>query len=347
MNGQRKGEPGLESVTARPYAADPADPSRWNGQSVKRATEEPDLGDSAAPSDVVASEDADGRSGRTLIGEAADAPLRSPDGEQGSSHGRVVPLQNRLPDGEPVLTQYGSKAIQQASRQRPPRPLSYHELASTTHGDAASAAGVQTNDARELRMRKRDAGQALAVPSGEAVSMAPVLPPAATPMGPVLTWREPMAAAAPMPSLPRPKADAARDLRFAADGSLSEGPSPGRWDPIPTLRPSDSGWNRIAPRDNMSRPREAATENWSWLGREAEDVDEEVIRLWNAELKFAASLDLTQDAHETALSRPWALLSRFQQMQKMTPPPEETDPRVEEDARERAISAPVKSSRNG
>jgi hypothetical protein len=85
-----------------------------------------------------------------------------------------------------------------------------------------------------------------------------------------------------------------------------------RWDPIPPLRPSDSGWNRLHGSTPLPAERARQTEDWSWTSRDSEAREENTNQHWQEDVP-------AEEFDEPALSRPWGLLSRFQQANLIAP----------------------------
>jgi uncharacterized protein involved in exopolysaccharide biosynthesis len=98
----------------------------------------------------------------------------------------------------------------------------------------------------------------------------------------------------------------------------------GRWDPIPPLRPTDSGWNRMhGSNGNGNGTVYAGVErrrgdDWSWTSREA-DRDKDLSSSVEAGAQRWAEPAVSGEFDEPTLSRPWGLLSRFQQTHLITP----------------------------
>ena len=86
-----------------------------------------------------------------------------------------------------------------------------------------------------------------------------------------------------------------------------------RWDPIPTLRPTDSGWRREQDlAAAATRDQARSNEDWNWTTRDADRRKASGDQHWEGER-------LESEQEEPALSRPWGLLSRFQQTHQITP----------------------------
>ncbi len=240
------------------------------------------------------------------------------------------------------------RAAEQPSRQRPQRPLSFHELAGVKEKSEVSTS-ISPGSARyqltgESQGRQEEAADLTMLsqersPHPALVELA--VAPEVLPRDAVIAGAPTLSERAPNPL--RPGDLQAEDEVSPEPFALSKPPGTSRWDPIPTLRPTDSGWNRIAAAISGSPQEPLAADHWTWPGPGTEDVEDQELARWTSELESAAKLDPAYDANEPALSRPWGLLSRFQQMQKIAPKPEAMDPRTQEGSGESAVPGTFKA----
>ncbi len=104
----------------------------------------------------------------------------------------------------------------------------------------------------------------------------------------------------PAPPVRDPYAAPTRDPYVATSGTS-------RWDPIPPLRPSGADLQRRRVMTEDAHP----AEDWDWTSR-GHSNSPEPYQDWQD--------DAPAEEHgEHALSRPWGLLSRFQQAHLITP----------------------------
>jgi uncharacterized protein involved in exopolysaccharide biosynthesis len=218
---------------------------------------------------------------------------------------------------------------ERVERVRPARPLSFHELAATFQnqmehvdieeplapevkapaihlveepapGRAASFA-EPVEESREIQVAEVvEAPEPVIQEPGVAREVEePVVVPEREPAAPVAKVEEVVA------PVRDPYAAPPRDLY-----SLPSGTS--RWDPIPPLRPSDSGWNGMQGAAPVPDRHARQTEDWNWTSR-GNEAREETTNQHRQDDTPGEELD------EPALSRPWGLLSRFQQANLIAP----------------------------
>jgi uncharacterized protein involved in exopolysaccharide biosynthesis len=205
-----------------------------------------------------------------------------------------------------------------AVRVRPARPMTFHELAGET--EAASAPVAVEPPARyepvevepqtahpiepEIQAAVPEVPEEVAAVAEPVVEEPVVLHESAAKTDVVHK-------AAPAPARDPYAPPATRDP-YAPPAGTS------RWDPIPPLRPSDSGWDRIhaangfAPMPAPGAPVQHE-EDWHWTSRANEVRDEFEAQHWD-------NPESAEEAEEPILSRPWGLLSRFQQTNQIAPP---------------------------
>ncbi len=245
------------------------------------------------------------------------------------------------------------RLAEQAGRQRPRRPLSFHELVGVK-AKAVSATSVFAAAADYLPAGGPDATQEEAARSsmtaqeGSHLQHSPMevsIPPDLSPTDALEAGTLKSADMAPDPLRPDPLRAENSILPEPLESSRSSGVR--RWDPIPTLRPTDSGWHRIASSTSGTPQELLDADDWTWLGRGIGNVEEQQFDYGTSEMDSAADLDQSHDASEPALSRPWGLLSRFQQMQKIAPELKSIDPLDEEDSGETLIPGSLKASQKG
>ena len=245
----------------------------------------------------------------------------------------IAPWEIRTPaphaEAEPEVEYAHEPEPEAVVRARPARPLSFHELAALAESQAeqlvverpaapeATAHAmhqVEETAPESAAVYAEPAEEVHEVHAAEVVETAEQLiqePAVAHEVEETFApfEHEPVAAVAKVEEavapLRDPYAAPARDPYSSPSGTS-------RWDPIPPLRPSDSGWNRLHGSTPLPAERARQTEDWSWTSRDSEAREENTNQHWQEDVP-------AEEFDEPALSRPWGLLSRFQQANLIAP----------------------------
>jgi hypothetical protein len=250
------------------------------------------------------------------------------------------------PAPEEVIAQPSMEAKPELpERARPARPLSFHQLAGVEEGgehpsdisepqSEAASVEPQVKETALESIKIHAAPQVYAVHAVDPESPIPIRHIAETYEHVVeepvfFEYPQPITPVEPAPVAKLEETNAPVHETYASparDPHVPAGTS--RWDPIPTLRPTDSGWHRIHDAQGSTAANGSSTANgaltgsspgsaeqarhtddWSWTSHAEEE----------AESQSWEQAEPIEEFDEPLLSRPWGLLSRFQQSQLIAP----------------------------